>query len=95
MPFDTINPSAPEFDPINFSPEEAASGFVVSGSGEPQASVKLEFSGGSELSALVGANGKWEITVLPEDADGMGSNETVAAKQTDAAGNISVYSETL
>jgi large repetitive protein len=73
---------------------ERADGIVVTGSGEPGATVVLSVEG-AQFSAVVGGTGDWSVTlpaeVLPEGV----YRAALAATATDIAGNVAVASGSL
>ena len=67
---------------------QVASASVISGTGEPGATVDLDTTGDGvvNLSTTVASNGTWAVTPNPVLADG----DLVIARQTDADGNQSI-----
>ncbi|MBA8793277.1 hypothetical protein FHX74_000871 [Friedmanniella endophytica] len=60
---------------------------LLTGSGEPGATVAVSVDGGAPQTALVDVNGLWQLTVSPALIDGA---HTLTLLQTDRAGNVSV-----
>ena len=75
------------------SDEIASGSLMISGDGEPNASVDLSFVAGTvELSAYsniaVNAGGRWSVAVTADDINALGSTTVkLTGKQTDLAGN--------
>ncbi|HDS1735602.1 TPA: hypothetical protein QEM55_002637, partial [Pseudomonas putida] len=70
----------------------SADGSVLSGSGEPGATVTVTGTNGVELgSAVVQSDGSFQVTLDPPQLNG----QTLSATQADAAGNVSEASDPL
>ena len=80
---DTVDAAAPGAPII-----QVASASVISGTGEPGATVDLDTTGDGmvNLSTTVASNGTWAVTPNPVLADG----DLVIARQTDTDGNQSI-----
>ncbi|SIO01466.1 hypothetical protein SAMN05444002_2134 [Vannielia litorea] len=66
--------------------EEALNGFVLTGTGEPGATVQVTFAGVTRP-AMVAGNGAWQVSFLPGDIPAGETVADVSVVSTDLAGN--------
>ncbi|MGH1370072.1 MAG: Ig-like domain-containing protein [Maritimibacter sp.] len=86
----TINPGYAGDETIN--KDEADSGVVFSGSGEPGAAYIVEFEGATHT-GTVAENGTWTVTFAPGEIPSGEYTSTLTLTATDSAGNVSVVTE--
>jgi hypothetical protein len=76
--------------------DEVASGFNLTGTGEPGSSVVVALSNGASQTLQVGNNGTWSATFSAAQLPtGNGVEMTVSVAATDRAGNVSQFSESV
>lgn len=92
LTIDTTTPSAPAITSPTQSSHINTGTPTIAGTGEPGATVHITIDGNSPVDVTVDVGGNWTYPVPPTLSDG---NHTVAATQTDPAGNTSVTSPTI
>ncbi|MDH6097658.1 Ig-like domain-containing protein [Anabaenopsis sp. FSS-46] len=102
---DTVRPLTPFINVISgndiVNATEATAGFNIRGTGEAGATLTLSFSSGRTLASgntlVVPADGNWSVPVTAADVTAFGQGtETITARQTDPAGNVSLtYSRSI